>query len=140
MLHVICTRLRLGYLSVRVGDSSRCCEEIVKKISNSAFECDYYYIITVTDGRKKSEGLVCAVLASAVRMNDASRSIEKLPFSCFPSQNEDWRTAKPGPEHQIFSGQAVYQLFFDKQYINSCLTKQYIKSFLTKQYINSCLT
>ena len=42
MLHVICTRLRLGHLSVRVGDSSRPCEEIVK-ISNSTFECDYYY-------------------------------------------------------------------------------------------------
>ena len=43
MLHVICTRLRPGHLSVLVGDSSRLCEEIVKKISNSAFECDYYY-------------------------------------------------------------------------------------------------
>ena len=31
MLHVICTRLRLGHLRVRVGDSSRRCEEIVKK-------------------------------------------------------------------------------------------------------------
>ena len=47
MLHVICTRLRPGHLSVRVGDSSRRCEEIVKKISNSAFECDYYYYITL---------------------------------------------------------------------------------------------
>ena len=42
MLHVICTRLRPGHLSVRVGDSLRRCEEIVK-ISNSTFECDYYY-------------------------------------------------------------------------------------------------
>ena len=41
-MHVICTRLRPGHLSVRVGDSSRRCEEIVK-ISNSAFECYYYY-------------------------------------------------------------------------------------------------
>ena len=31
LLHVICTRLRPGYLSVRVGDGSRRCEEIVKK-------------------------------------------------------------------------------------------------------------
>ena len=31
MLHAICTRLRLAHLSVRVGDSSRRCEEIVKK-------------------------------------------------------------------------------------------------------------
>ena len=31
MLHVICILLRLGHLSVRVGDSSRRCEEIVKK-------------------------------------------------------------------------------------------------------------
>ena len=38
-----CTWLRPGHLSVHVGDSSRRCEEIVKKISNSAFECDYYY-------------------------------------------------------------------------------------------------
>ena len=32
MLHVICTRLRLGHLSVRGGDSSRRSEEIVGKI------------------------------------------------------------------------------------------------------------
>ena len=31
VLHVICTRLRLGHLSVRVGDSSPRSEEIVKK-------------------------------------------------------------------------------------------------------------
>ena len=31
MLHVICTRLCLGCLSVRVGDISRRSEEIVKK-------------------------------------------------------------------------------------------------------------
>ena len=31
VLHVICTRLRLGQLSVRVGDGSRRSEEIVKK-------------------------------------------------------------------------------------------------------------
>ena len=31
VLHVICTRLRPGHLSVRVGDSWRHCEEIVKK-------------------------------------------------------------------------------------------------------------
>ena len=30
MLHVICTRLRPGHLSVRVGDGSRRSEEIVK--------------------------------------------------------------------------------------------------------------
>ena len=34
----------------------------------------------VTDGRKKSEGLIIAVLASAVWMSDALRSIEQLPF------------------------------------------------------------
>ena len=32
MLHVICTRLRPGHLSVRVGDSSRRCEEIVTNL------------------------------------------------------------------------------------------------------------
>ena len=31
MLHVICTRLRLGHLNVRVGDSSRRCEIVKKK-------------------------------------------------------------------------------------------------------------
>ena len=30
MLHVICTQLRPGHLSARVGDSSQRCEEIVK--------------------------------------------------------------------------------------------------------------
>ena len=30
-------------MSVRVGDSSRRSEEIVKKISNCTFPCDYYY-------------------------------------------------------------------------------------------------
>ena len=34
VLHVICTRLRLGHLSVRVGDSSRCSEEIVKNLES----------------------------------------------------------------------------------------------------------
>ena len=34
MLHVICTRLRPGHLSVHVGDSPRRCEEIVKKKKN----------------------------------------------------------------------------------------------------------
>ena len=32
MLHVICTRLRLDHLSVRVGDGSWRCEEIVKNL------------------------------------------------------------------------------------------------------------
>ena len=41
LLHVICTRLRPGHFSVRVGGSSRRNEEIVK-ISNCAFECDHY--------------------------------------------------------------------------------------------------
>ena len=46
---------------------------------------------TVTDGGK-SEGLVIAVLVSAVRMNDMPRSIQELPFSHFPSLNKGWRT------------------------------------------------
>ena len=33
MLHVICTRLRLGHLSVCVGDASQCSEEIVKNLA-----------------------------------------------------------------------------------------------------------
>ena len=36
---MICTQLRPGHLSVRVGDSLRRSEEIVK-ISNCAFQCD----------------------------------------------------------------------------------------------------
>ena len=32
VFHMICTRLRLGHLSVRVGDNSRRCEEIVKNL------------------------------------------------------------------------------------------------------------
>ena len=46
MLHVICTRLCSGHLSVRVGDSSRCSEVIVK-ISNFAFQFDHchYYLL-----------------------------------------------------------------------------------------------
>ena len=46
MLHVVCTRLSPGRLSVRVGDSSRRSEETVKKkkkISNYASQCDHYY-------------------------------------------------------------------------------------------------
>ena len=31
-------------MSVRVGDSSRRSEEIVKKVKNSAFKFDYYYL------------------------------------------------------------------------------------------------
>ena len=53
---------------------------------------------TVTDGEKKSEGLVTAALASAVRVNNTPRSIKELPFSHFPSLNEGWRTAKPGSD------------------------------------------
>ena len=41
MLHVICTRLRPSHLSVRVGDSSRRSEEIVK-ILNCTFQCECY--------------------------------------------------------------------------------------------------
>ena len=36
MLHVICTQMHPGHLSVRVGDSSRRSEEIVKKTSRIA--------------------------------------------------------------------------------------------------------
>ena len=46
---------------------------------------------TVADCRKEMRGFVVAVLASAVRMNDAPG------VSFFP--NEDWRTAELGSEH-----------------------------------------
>ena len=45
MLHMICTRLLLGHLNLCVGDDLQRSEEIVKKISNCAFECDYYYYV-----------------------------------------------------------------------------------------------
>ena len=42
VLQVICTQLRSGHLSILVGDSSRCTEEI-RKISNCSFQYNYYY-------------------------------------------------------------------------------------------------
>ena len=48
MLHVICTRLRLGHLSVRVGDSSRRCEEIVKKSRIAPLNAIIIIIINLT--------------------------------------------------------------------------------------------
>ena len=42
VLGVFCTQLRSGHLSIRVGDSSRRSEKIVK-ISKCAFQCDCYY-------------------------------------------------------------------------------------------------
>ena len=47
------------------------------------------------------EGLVVAVSVSAVRMNDAPRSIKELAFSHFPNLNESWRIAKPESEHVV---------------------------------------
>ena len=59
MLHVICTPLWPGHLSVRVGDSSRRSEEIVK-FSNCASKCDYYYYsVQVTDKTKTGESCFC---------------------------------------------------------------------------------
>ena len=56
---------------------------------------------TITDDRKKARGLVIAVLASAIWMNNTQRSIQELLFSCSPSLNEGWRTVKPGSEHVV---------------------------------------
>ena len=50
---------------------------------------------------EKSEGLISASLKSAVRMNDAPRSVKERPFSCFQNLTEGWRTAKPGAEHVV---------------------------------------
>ena len=36
-----------------------------------------------------SQGFLTAVLARAVRINDAPRGIKELPFSCYPNINED---------------------------------------------------
>ena len=43
--HVIYTWLHYGHLSLHVGDSLQCSEEIVK-ILNCAFQCDYYNYLT----------------------------------------------------------------------------------------------
>ena len=48
MLHVICTRLRPGNLSVRVGDSSRRCEGIVKKSRIAPLNAIIIIIIMMT--------------------------------------------------------------------------------------------
>ena len=48
MLHMICTRLHPGHLSVCVGDSLRCSEEVVK-ISNCTFNAMMMVIITIND-------------------------------------------------------------------------------------------
>ena len=52
---------------------------------------------TFTDNRKKSKGLVIAVFASAVWMNNTPRSIKVLPFTHFPSLKVGWRTARSNP-------------------------------------------
>ena len=63
----------------------------------------------------QSEGLATAVSASAVQMNDARRSIKKLPFFCFPKfkcdpppQNESQCATWPFsffilPESKVFA-------------------------------------
>ena len=55
----------------------------------------------VIDGRKQSDGLIMTVLASAIRVKDAPRSIKELSSSCFPNRNEGWWTAKPGSEQVV---------------------------------------
>ena len=47
MLHVICTRLRSGHLSVRVGDGSRRSEEIVRKSRIAPFNTIIIIIIII---------------------------------------------------------------------------------------------
>ena len=44
---MICTRLRPGHLSVRVGDSSRRCEEIVKKSRIAPLNAIIMFIIII---------------------------------------------------------------------------------------------
>ena len=60
VLHMICTRLYPGHLSVRVGDSLRRDEEIVK-ISNRAFQfncyCYYYYWVPALEWRRRRREL-----------------------------------------------------------------------------------
>ena len=53
MLHVNCTRLRPGHLSVRVGDSLRRSEEIVKKKSPFA---PFNAIIIITNDDDNDDG------------------------------------------------------------------------------------
>ena len=47
MLHVICTYLRPGHLSIRVGDGLRHSEEIVKKKKNPIVPLNAIIIIIV---------------------------------------------------------------------------------------------
>ena len=41
------------------------------------------------------------IVRGYVQMNDATRSIEEFPLSCFPSLDKGWRTAKPGSEYVV---------------------------------------
>ena len=50
---------------------------------------------------EKKRGARHCCFDQCVLMNDAPRSVEGLLFSGFPSLNEGWRTAKPGPEHVV---------------------------------------
>ena len=50
---------------------------------------------------EKARSWSCGVLASAVRMTDAPRSIKELPLSWFQSLKEGWGIAKPGSEHVV---------------------------------------
>ena len=65
MLHVICTRLRPGHLSVRVGDSLGAVRRLHKKISNCTFGCDYYYYLNNTGwwGGGGEGGCMCVCLS-----------------------------------------------------------------------------
>ena len=74
-------------------------DSLVSRATTQCEQCWHMYI--VIDSRKKRERLITAVSASAVLINDASRSIKELPFSCFPSLSKVWRTAKPGSEHVV---------------------------------------
>ena len=51
VLHMICTRLHPGHLSVRVRDSLWCSKEIIQ-ISNCAVQCEYccYYFFLILLG------------------------------------------------------------------------------------------
>ena len=71
MLHVICTRLHPGHLSVRAGDCSRRCEEIVKKSRISSV-----HAITISSGMV--EGVVEVRIRGSTwwSTNGCSRKVE----------------------------------------------------------------
>ena len=98
---MICTRLRPGYLSVRVGDISRRSEEIVKKKSrNCASECDNYY--TAIDQRVQNSlyySLDGLVVMGPSRLRKIKNRSPANPADS-PQWCKDWYSSGCSARHQ----------------------------------------